>query len=238
LPRQRPLNARLFTPIRADSVRLPFSVRQRSSPFTRFRRWIRTTTSASALAWNRSVVPRTAAVIAGPCLRALNSFGVTASPLRRATRTTVQVRAAATASTLPVGSVARTRSVCLPRPRPVSVRGGAHGVKAAPSRLQRNVDPGSERKRIVAFRRVVRALGPPVMIVFGRTRSIGSLSNTGPMTFAGTGASAPVSRSYSRTAPLPWSSSATCCPSLSTAQFTSLPVGEFGTGTSSPPPRW
>ena len=56
---------------------------------------------------------------------------------------TVKVREGAGLSTLPATSVARTASVWLPSLSALRCSGDVHAAKAAPSRLQANVEPSS-----------------------------------------------------------------------------------------------
>src|SRR4051794_22535462 len=91
---------------------------------------------------------------------------------------TVQVCAAGEGSVLPAGSVARTRNVCEPSARPVSVLGDVHAAHAPESRRHSNVAPVSEAKLNVADRRV-RSTSVVVNAVPGATVSTDQTADAG-----------------------------------------------------------
>ena len=106
---------------------------------------------------------------------------------------TVNVREAGEASTLPTASIARTENVCSPSLRPDSARGEPHTVNAPPSSLHSKESvssTGSPTKvnaaDVVAI--VEPAAGPPVITVSGGVVStgIGCSSRSRSVTSLGT----------------------------------------------------
>src|SRR5690349_13963481 len=88
------------------------------------------------------------------------------------TVSTVHVRVACDASTLPAASTAATRKGWLPWLRPVNVCGGAHGSRSTLSRPQTNASGLSvEVNEVIAGVLAVAPLGPAVIVVSGATVS-------------------------------------------------------------------
>src|SRR5262245_45264967 len=90
---------------------------------------------------------------------------------------TVHVHSAGDGSVLADVSMARTRKVCGPTPRPKRVVYGSHHPKGSPSRLQAKRPGSLEWKAKVADLDVVTAGGPAVIVVSG-----GMLSSPGAVT--------------------------------------------------------
>ena len=89
-----------------------------------------------------------------------------------ATVSTVQVRVASLASTLPAASVARTRKVWLPSASPLSARGEVQLCQAPESSLHSNVAASSsESKPTLAEADATVPLGPDSIVVSGATVS-------------------------------------------------------------------
>src|SRR5205809_830149 len=89
-------------------------------------------------------------------------------PSVKATGSTVQVRLAGVASTLPAGSVAWTWKVCGPSPRPLRPAGEVHAARAPPSSPHRNVVPASfDEKEKVAAASLTSGFGPALIVVCG-----------------------------------------------------------------------
>ena len=85
-------------------------------------------------------------------------------------RSTVKVRVAGEASTLPAPSVARTEKVWEPLARPLRDFGEVQPLKAAPSSLHSKVDPDSLELKAKAAEAVVivePSPGPESMVVWG-----------------------------------------------------------------------
>ena len=81
---------------------------------------------------------------------------------------TIHVLEAGVASVLPAASVARTENVWLPFTRTEYDAGELHVAKAAPSRLQANVEPVSLELNVKEALAVVTVpVGPPVIVVSG-----------------------------------------------------------------------
>ena len=84
------------------------------------------------------------------------------------TTLTIQVLEAGVGSVLPAASVAFTEKVCEPFASAVYEAGEVHAVKAAPSRLQANVEPASvDVNGIDASAVATVPVGPPVIVVSG-----------------------------------------------------------------------
>ena len=88
-------------------------------------------------------------------------------------RSIFQVYAARLPSTLPAGSMARTRKVWLPAVNPVKFCGLVHAAKAAPSSLHSKVLPASFEVNVkLALVLFVAAGGLVVIVVVGFVASI------------------------------------------------------------------
>src|SRR5918999_1714831 len=86
--------------------------------------------------------------------------------------TTVQARAAGDWSTLPAGSIARTRTSWLPTVNPVYWCGEAQPLHAPPSREHWNDEPASLDENVNdGLRSVVDPLGPVSRVVSGASKS-------------------------------------------------------------------
>ena len=82
--------------------------------------------------------------------------------------TTRQVRSAGVWSTLPAGSVARTRSLCSPTARPLSCLGDVQAVNASLSSAHSNVENSwLDEKAIDALVLSVSGSGPESIVVSG-----------------------------------------------------------------------
>ena len=90
------------------------------------------------------------------------------------TVSTVKVRLAGVASTLPAPSMARTSKVCEPSDRAAVVKGVVQAANAAASKRHWNVEPASVEVKVkvgVLSLVVLPAAGPPVMFVSGGVAS-------------------------------------------------------------------
>ena len=115
---------------------------------------------------------------------------------------TVNVRDAGLASTLPTASIARTENVCAPSTRPLRARGEPQTSKAPPSSLHSNElvsSTGSPAKVKVAVGTAIvePSAGPPVIVVSGGVVStgIGWSSRSRSVTSLGTPTTGETSRS-------------------------------------------
>jgi hypothetical protein len=101
-------------------------------------------------------------------VEALGSLGAAVMVVSGAAVSTVQVKVAGVASTLPAGSVARTLNVCEPLASPAYGFGLVQVVNPPLSSSHSKVEPGSLAvKEKLAEVLAVGSLGEAVMVVFG-----------------------------------------------------------------------
>jgi hypothetical protein len=115
-------------------------------------------------AWKVNVADVSPVSSAGPVRIVVSGGGVTC-----------QLRNAGVESTLPLASIARTRSWCTPTDTSFSVSGETHKLNDPPSTEHWNVEPASLEENVnVAFGLAVSAFGPVSIVVFGAVVSGGA----------------------------------------------------------------